>query len=236
MTEVRGVLLDIEGTTSSVRFVFDVMFPFVLRELDAWVLKHWGSPEIDRVAAQMAKDAGFTQANAWLAGTEGENRETLKAEVRRLMAADVKATGLKLLQGLIWEDGFASGELKAEVYPDVVPALERWTTAGKDVRIYSSGSVHAQHLFFGHTLAGDLLHFFRGHYDTQIGGKKEAASYTAIAQSFQLPPGEILFVSDIVGELDAAAAAGLQTALAVRPGNAPQGEHSHRAISTFDEL
>jgi enolase-phosphatase E1 len=233
----RGVLLDIEGTTSSVSFVFDVMFPFVLRELDAWVLKHWGSADVDRVCEQMARDAGFRSSADWLPGTDAAARETMKAEVRQLMARDVKATGLKLLQGLIWESGFASGELQAEIFPDVLPALKRWTAAGLDVRIYSSGSVHAQHLFFGHTIEGNLLGYFQGHYDTQIGGKKESASYTAIAASFKLPPGEVLFVSDIVAELDAAAAAGMQTALAARPGNAPQGDsHQHLVITSFAEL
>lgn len=232
----RGVLLDIEGTTSSVSFVFDVMFPFVRRELEASVLKLWESAEMAGVREQMARDAGFSSAREWLPENAAAARETLQAEVRQLMDRDVKATGLKMLQGLIWEAGFASGELQAEIYPDVLPALKRWTTTGLDVRIYSSGSVQAQKLFFGHTIAGNLLGYFRGHYDTQIGGKKEAASYTAIAASYELPPREILFVSDIAAELNAAAAAGMQTALANRPGNTPQGTHSHRVIKSFEEL
>jgi enolase-phosphatase E1 len=155
------------------------------------------------------------------------------------MDADLKATGLKQLQGLIWHGGFDSGELKAHIYNDVPPALIAWNTAGKDVRIYSSGSVQAQKLFFGHTVAGDLLLLFRGHYDTTIGGKKEAVSYRKIAAEFRLQPAEILFLSDIVAELDAARTAGMQTALVVRPGNATgqtsSGE-SHPTIQSFAEV
>jgi enolase-phosphatase E1 len=159
--------------------------------------------------------------------------------VLRLMDADAKATGLKQLQGLIWKSGFESGELKAHVYEDVPPALESWTAAGKDVRIYSSGSVQAQRLFFGHTIAGDLLPRFRGHYDTTTGPKKEAESYRKIAAAFGLPLTAILFLSDIVTELDAAREAGLATALVVRPGNAAgqncTGE-AHAQIADFSQI
>src|SRR5262249_37415562 len=134
-----------------------------------------------------------------------------------LMDSDAKATGLKALQGLIWQSGFESGEMKAHVYEDVPLALAAWNAAGKDVRIYSSGGVQAQKLFFGYTIAGDLLLQFRGHYDTTTGPKKEAESYRMIAADFGLPPDEILFLSDIVAELDAARAAGMQTGLVVRP-------------------
>src|SRR5262249_52930599 len=157
-------------------------------------------------------------------------------EVTRLMDADAKATGLKQLQGLIWQRGFESGELKAHVFDDVPPALTAWNAAGKDVRIYSSGSVQAQKLFFGHTIAGNLLPQFRGHYDTTTGPKKEADSYRRIAADFKLPPSDILFLSDIVAELDAARAAGLKTALCIRPGNAPAQNSAgepHPAIENF---
>jgi enolase-phosphatase E1 len=234
---VRGILLDIEGTTSSVSFVFDVMFPFVRRELAGWLEKNWGSADCSQVVEQMAKDAGHASAQAWLSEDPAEGKQQVIAEVTRLMDADVKATGLKMLQGMIWESGFASGELTAQVYDDVPVALKAWNVAGFDVRIYSSGSVTAQKLFFGHTIFGDLLPQFRGHYDTQIGGKKEAESYRQIAKRMELQPREILFVSDIVAELDAAKAAGMQTVLGMRPGNAAAPEnHGHPAVRSFAEI
>jgi enolase-phosphatase E1 len=239
----RGILLDIEGTTSSISFIYDVMFPYVRKHLTFEVFANWLEPEYIEAFHAIARDAGHESLDAWLK-KEGLTRENpLRAaevvckEVTRLMDTDAKATGLKQLQGLIWQSGFESGELKADVYEDVPPALTAWQAAGKDVRIYSSGSVQAQKLFFGHTIAGDLLPHFRGHYDTTTGPKKEAASYGVIAADFGLPPGDILFLSDVVAELDAARAAGMQTGLVVRPGNAaaPAG-HVHRVIESFASL
>lgn len=225
----HGILLDIEGTTSSISFVYDVMFPFVRRELDDYLRRHWGQPEFGAACDAIARDAGQPS----LASTP----EQVKSEVLRLMDGDVKSTGLKQLQGLIWESGFTSGEMKAHVYDDVPPALAAWNNAGLDVRIYSSGSVQAQKLFFGHTIAGNLLPLFRGHYDTTTGPKKEAASYAAIATAFALPPRDILFLSDVTAELDAAKKASLQTALVLRPGNAAaKPGHGHLEISSFAEV
>lgn len=238
----RGILLDIEGTTSSVRFVYDVMFPFVRRELDAYLREHADSPELAQVARELGI-AGDDVAGGDVAGDDVANlaarNAAIRAEVLRLMDGDVKSTGLKHLQGLIWEAGFASGELLAQVYDDVPPALAAWVLEQRSVRIYSSGSIQAQKLFFSHTIAGNLLPLFTGHYDTTTGPKKEAASYTAIAGEFGLPPGEILFLSDIVAELDAARSAGLQTGLVVRPGNATGQQSSgaaHRQITSFAEI
>jgi enolase-phosphatase E1 len=243
MTSSRGILLDIEGTTSSVSFVYDVMFPYVRKHLTFEVFANWLEPDYIRAFHAIAKDAGHDSLDAWLK-KEGLTRdnpiraaEVVCKEVTRLMDADVKATGLKELQGLIWKSGFESGELKAHVYDDVPPALEAWNAAGKDIRIYSSGSVQAQQLFFGHTIAGDLLPHFRGHYDTTTGGKKEPASYTKIAAAFGLPAGEILFLSDIVAELDAARTAGMQTALVVRDGAlGSDKEVAHPVVTSFSEL
>jgi enolase-phosphatase E1 len=241
----QGILLDVEGTTSSVSFVYDVMFPYVRRHLTFEVLTNWLEPEYVAAYGAIAKDAGHDSLEAWLAKENLTRDNALRGanvicrEVIRLMDADAKATGLKQLQGLIWKSGFESGELQAHVYDDVPPALAAWNTAGKDVRIYSSGSVQAQKLFFGHTVAGDLLPRFRGHYDTTTGPKKEAESYRRIAADFSLPPSEILFLSDIVAELDAARAAGLATALVVRPGNATgqaSAGEAHAQITDFSQL
>jgi len=241
----RGILLDIEGTTSSVSFVYDVMFPYVRKHLTFEVFANWMEPEYIEAFHAIAKDAGHESLDAWLKqhGLTRENplraAEVVCKEVTRLMDGDVKATGLKQLQGLIWQSGFESGELQAHVYDDVPPALAAWNAAGKDVRIYSSGSIQAQQLFFGHTVAGNLLGHFRGHYDTTTGPKKEAESYRKIAAAFGVPANEILFLSDIVAELDAARIAGMQTGLCVRPGNAA-GQTSagepHAEITTFEQV
>lgn len=242
---VRGVLLDIEGTTSSVSFVYDVMFPYVRKHLTFEVFSNWLEPEYIEAFHALARDAGEESLDAWLKTHALTRDNPLRAadvvcrEVLRLMDADAKATGLKQLQGLIWRSGFESGQLVAHVYDDVPPALAAWNAAGRDLRVYSSGSVAAQRLFFGHTVAGDLLPQFRGHYDTTTGSKREAASYRRIAAEFGLPAAAILFLSDIAAELDAAREAGLATALVVRPGNAPPPASPappHAQIASFDEL
>ena len=146
-----GILLDIEGTTSSVSFVYDVMFPFVRRELDEYLCANWGSAALNEVCDLIAKDAGYESFIAWCGNeTEaGRLQQLLREEVFRLMDGDVKATGLKALQGLIWQSGFESGEMRAHIYDDVLPAIQAWNDIGCDVRIFSSGSIAAQKLFFG---------------------------------------------------------------------------------------
>jgi enolase-phosphatase E1 len=234
----RGILLDIEGTTSSISFVYDVMFPFVRRELEAYLRANWGSPELAEACELISQDAGHRAFAAWLGNHDSETQlAAVRDEALRWMDTDAKTTGLKRLQGMIWESGFASGELQAHVYDDVPPALRSWKAAGLDVRIYSSGSVQAQKLFFGHTIYGNLLHLLQGHYDTTIGPKREPASYLAIAEDMHLPPQEILFLSDVTAELDAARRAGLQTALVRRPGNpAPPPNHGHAEIVDFGAI
>jgi enolase-phosphatase E1 len=234
----QGVLLDIEGTTSSISFVVDVMFPFALERLNAFLDERMDTPQVQQAAEQIAHDAGQPSLAAWCATTGKEPKDLVAAEVRRLMAADVKATGLKALQGLIWEGGFRSGHMQAHVYPDVIPAIARWRDAGIDVRIYSSGSVAAQRLFFGHLAAyGNCLHLFSGHYDTTTGPKTQSASFTTIAADWGIAPSQILFISDSAAELDAAHAAGMKVLASVRPGNAPlPKDFQHPQISRFDEL
>jgi enolase-phosphatase E1 len=219
---VQGVLLDVEGTTSSVQFVYDVLFPFVRRELADFLRRRWDDPAVAKARRMIAPDAG---------------RDELIAEVNRLMDGDVKATGLKELQGLIWQEGYDAGRLRSHVFPDVAPALRRWKDAGLGLRIFSSGSVAAQKVFFAHTDADDLLGLFGGHYDTTTGPKREPESYRRIAADWGLPPEAILFLSDVTQELDAAAAAGMRTALIVRPGNAaaPPGQ-PHSTFTGFDQI
>ncbi len=236
---VRGILLDIEGTTSSISFVHEVMFPYVLDRLEEFVAEQSHRADVQAAFEQIAIDAGHASLSTWFSRVEAASPESLVIqEVRRLMSQDVKATGLKALQGIVWDAGFKSGELVAHVYSDVIPAINRWRKNGIDVRIYSSGSIAAQKLFFGHVDgAGNCLQLFSGHYDTTIGSKKAASSYLKIADDWGLLPAEILFVSDIADELAAAQAAGLQTRASVRPGNAALPATLQTVcIDSFDEI
>lgn len=228
---VRCVLLDIEGTTSSISFVYDVMFAYVRNHLHGFLEASWNEPNVQAAVAQMAVDAG-QDLNAWL--SSHDPKAQVEKHVCGLMDVDSKSTGLKALQGIMWKSGFESGQMEAHVYPDVFPALQAWKNAGIDIRIYSSGSIAAQKLFFGHSIAGNLLPFFSDHYDTTIGGKKEADSYRTIAKLIGIPAGEILFISDVEAELDAATQAGLQVLASVRPGNKPLStECKHHQIEAF---
>ncbi len=187
---VRGVLLDIEGTTSSISFVHDVMFPFVREHLSDFLRRRWHSAEMDKVRDLMAKDDGQPSWDAWMESRRVEPESELEACRSRIieyMDADAKVTGLKHLQGLIWDSGFQSGQLRSHVYPDVLPAIRKWREQGLDVRIYSSGSIAAQKLFFGHVAEhGNVLDLFTGHYDTTIGNKREAESYVRLAKDWGL--------------------------------------------------
>ena len=181
----------------------------------------------------LAAETGAVDAT--LADPAGTTRLALAAI--DLMNRDVKSTPLKALQGMIWRSGFDSGELVSHVFDDVPRALAQWADSGLDVRIYSSGSIDAQKLFFSHTAAGDLTPSLRGHYDTTTGPKREAASYRAIAADMQMEPREILFISDVGEELDAARQAGMATALAIRPGNREPGGHlEHESLESFAEI
>jgi len=233
----KAILLDIEGTTASVDFVHKVMFPFVTNNLVSFLDQSWERPEVAAACEQIAKDFGNNSLTSWAESQSKSPRLVVEEKIKELMRVDSKTTGLKAMQGLIWEAGFASGELVAPIYDDVLPALTKWNQAGIDVRIYSSGSIAPQKLFFGHTQHGDILSQFRGHYDTTSGGKKESESYRRIATNMGYAPHEILFVSDLEGELVAAREAGVQVAAAIRPGNAPLSETANfPEIRSFSEI
>ena len=234
----RGILLDIEGTTSSISFVHDVMFPFVRERLNEFLETNFARTDVAEACEQIARDAGKSSVAVWSQTAGKVSQQVVIEEVHRLMDGDVKATGLKALQGLIWADGFHEGKLRAHVYPEVIDQIKRWRQSGLDVRIYSSGSIAAQKLFFGHIDGlGNCLDLFSGHYDTTIGSKREAASYQRVADDWGLPPQEIIFISDVAGELQAATEAGLQAIASVRPGNAPLDQQlPHLRVTSFDQL
>jgi enolase-phosphatase E1 len=229
----RGILLDVEGTTSSISFVYDVLFEHSKQHVGDFLAAHRDDPAVRAAAEGLARSAGLPADT--LDSAEGMVRIAMVA--LDLMNRDVKDTSLKTLQGMIWRGGYDSGEIVAHVFDDVPAALSQWADSGLDVRIYSSGSIEAQRLFFAHTSHGDLTRSLRGHYDTTTGPKREAASYVAIAADMGLEPRQILFVSDVGPELDAARTAGLQTVLAVRPGNRdPGGLFNHEAVTSFAEI
>ena len=226
------VLLDIEGTVSPLAYVHDVLYPFARTQLVSFLERRGAEPEV-RAAVQTM----FTEARPDAPATGvSHSIPEITTLVDELMERDVKQTGLKQLQGLIWEEGFASGALKSVVFPDFTPALSVWVAQGRKARIFSSGSVHAQRLFFRHTGAGDLSQYLTGHHDTTTGPKRAAASYAAIAADAGVTTADVLYLSDVVAELDAARAAGCATALVLRPGNAPNPPHTHPVLHSFDEI
>ena len=236
----RAVLLDIEGTVSSIRFVYDEMFPFARREIPQYVATHFSDSAFAPTVEAIAADLGFDSAQAWWESREIGESDRSKVVVDAaigMMDDDKKATGLKRLQGEVWQAGFESGELVSHHYDDFISAINRWKEQGVEMRIYSSGSVAAQLLFFRYTQSGNLLDYFSGHYDTTTGPKKESQSYVSIATDMNVSVGDVLFCSDSVDEVNAARQAGMQTALCIRPGNPEVTDDcGHMTIHSFDTL
>lgn len=202
----RAIITDIEGTTTPIAFVKDVLFPYARAHIATFISAKRGNADVERALAEVATGIGCaTTEEARLARTLIE-----------WIDADSKATALKSLQGMIWADGYAGGALHATVYPDAAVALRRWHAAGSALFVYSSGSVQAQKLLFAHSDQGSLLPLFSGYFDTAVGGKRDQASYLKIATQLQRPPAEFLFLSDVTAELDAARAAGMATCWIVR--------------------
>lgn len=221
---VRAVVTDIEGTTSSIAFVHEVLFPYASAGLPDYVRAHAGEATVRALLDETGREAG----------EPGADDERLIAILLQWIAADRKATPLKALQGHIWRQGYEQGAFTGHIYPDAANNLKRWHRAGLALYIYSSGSVAAQQLMFGNSDAGDLLELFSGHFDTRIGHKREAGSYRAIAEAIGMPAGEILFLSDVVEELDAARDAGMQTLQLLREADMTTGTHA--TARTFDDI
>lgn len=305
-TGVRGLLLDVEGTTTPIDFVYGVLFPFARARVADFLKRRSASAEVrsdlELLKAENEQDVSYglkppawpetTSGDALIAGRENahgigasigaagpspssgspltsasagpagrasdsrgigpasggpvspqplhplpeESIEPVTAYVHWLMDQDRKSPGLKSLQGKIWQQGYLDGSLKGRVFPDVPPAMKEWHARAFDVRIFSSGSVLAQKLLFSRSEAGDLTRYLRGHFDTATGPKTSDESYRRIATEVGLPPSTLLFISDVVDELDAAHAAGLRTLLCVRPGNRPQTPGDHPLVKSFDQI
>lgn len=223
-------------------FVYQVLFPFVRVHLKDYLRHNAASEELQRDLSMLREEhlKDLEQALAppeWADAHLDAQIESVAHYVFWLMDRDRKSTGLKALQGKIWRQGYLTGELKGQVFQDVLPALEYWKNKNLDVRIFSSGSELAQRLLFANTEVGDLTPFLGGYFDTNIGPKTDDESYRQIANEFHLPAIKVLFISDLTAELDAAKRAGMQTLLCVRPGNLPQPEkHAHGVASSFSEI
>jgi len=220
---ISAILTDIEGTTSAVSFVFDVLFPYAAEHLPGFVRQNAGRADVAEQLDAVRRDSGETDADV----------ERVIAILLDWIAEDRKATPLKALQGMVWEQGYQAGQLKGHVYPDAVQALKGWHQQGYRLFVYSSGSIQAQKLIFGCSEAGDLSPLFSGYFDTTSGPKRDAQSYQRISEAMSIAAGEILFLSDIVQELDAARDAGMATCGLAREGGTLDG---HTTVESFAQI
>jgi len=221
---IRVIVTDIEGTTSSIDFVHEVLFPYAARNMADFVRTHSGEAAVKSALSAVAAEAELEPSD-------------LDGQIRALLGwirEDRKTTSLKVLQGMIWEAGYRHGDFRGHIYPDAAEGLRRWHDRGLRLYVYSSGSEKAQKLLFGFSEAGDLTPLFSGYFDTRIGNKKQPESYLAILDSLGLTGSEVLFLSDVEAELTAAEAAGMQTCWLVRDGERPAG--SRPVARNFDEV
>ncbi len=236
---IRVILTDIEGTTSSISFVKDTLFPYAVAHLPGFIRANAARTDVQEqlreTARLVASDQGMTDVDA----TDTLFIEELIETLLQWIKADRKATPLKTLQGLIWEAGYRTGDYQAHMYPDATASLRQWHHAGIPVYVYSSGSIKAQALFFEFSQDGNLLPLFRGHFDTTIGAKQEVQAYRKITDVLKRTHGvqaaDVLFLSDIEAELDAARAAGMQTTWLIRDGEAPLVP-SHPVVRSFQDI
>lgn len=227
---IKAILTDIEGTTTSLSFVKDVLFPYARAHMAEFVQEHASDAEVMPLLQDVGRE---------IQAASGTHQAVTTAQVIgkliQWMDEDKKITPLKMLQGMIWEEGYARKSFYGHLYPDAIENLRKWKAFGLELYIYSSGSVQAQKLLFSHTEQGDLTPLFSGYFDTHIGGKKESESYRRIAERLDYDPDTILFLSDSKEELDAARAAGFNTVCLTRS-DAPDPQAEHLQVSNFDEI
>lgn len=241
VNSIRFLLLDIEGTTTPIDFVYRTLFPYARHRLEEFLSRRGNEAGVRQdlagLRAQREADlAANLKPPEWSTATPQFELSSAKNYISWLMDRDSKCSPLKSIQGKIWEEGYRQGELRGEIYPDVPPALARWRAQGRRVGIFSSGSILAQKLLFRSTDAGDLTGLFEAHFDTTIGAKRDPRSYSRIAHSLGLPASEILFISDVVRELDAAAQAGMSTAVCARDTSQAESPSEHRRVRSFAEV
>jgi enolase-phosphatase E1 len=240
-TQVRTILLDIEGTTTPIDFVTKTLFPYANQQLEVFLRENAADAEVRELVEDLRAQHGLDERSklkppSWRDDSEEERLRSSAAYGRWLIARDSKCTPLKALQGKIWQQGYACGDLKGELYGDVPVAFERWKRQGKKICIYSSGSVLAQQLLFGSAATGDLTPYITAFFDTQVGAKAEPESYRKIAAAISQEPRRVLFCSDAVKEIEASQAAGMQALLCERerhsnaPGASAQMIHDFNGI------
>jgi len=245
---VRAILLDIEGTTTPVDFVYEVLFPFARLHVREFIHRHHDSEEIAPIIsalgaerrADLNKNPEQMKSGRPVLSWDDSSTEFLLESVIQyvywLMDQDRKSTALKALQGRIWKGGYRDGQLQSQIYPDVLPAFRRWKEQERAIHIFSSGSILAQKLLFAHTTEGDLTEYISSYFDTTTGAKTEAASYQSISKEIGSPSPEILFVSDVSAELDAARESGMVTTLCVRQETGATENSIHQLVRTFDVI
>ena len=220
------ILMDIEGTTSSISFVKDVLFPYFLLNID----------DINKLSN--IKEVKYAFGQVLRIVKREENRDITTSEevilqLKKWCEQDLKITPLKTLQGILWQKGYQNGELLGHVYDDVPVMLENWNLLGKKMGIFSSGSVNAQKLLFSHSVKGNLSTYFSNYFDTNIGSKRDSDTYSLITKQLALPSNRILFLSDVIEELAAADMAGMKTIQITREGNLQAWPQS---VSDFSEI
>lgn len=220
---IRVILTDIEGTTTSIRFVVDVLFPYARAHMAEFIQAHANKAKVREQLDEVVKLAGIDN-----------NLDVITQQLIQWIDEDKKITPLKTLQGMIWKAGYESGDFEGHVYEDVKPNLEKWHEAGLQLYVYSSGSVEAQKLIFGYSEAGDLTALFSGYFDTQIGNKRDTNAYKNIIAKIGIEAEKILFLSDIEQELDAAREAGMNTLQLVREDTVPALKHP--VVRSFNEI
>lgn len=221
---IKAIITDIEGTTSSISFVQDVLFPYARAHIADFIRRYESTPQVEALLEDARTEVGADLTT-----------EQLIDQFIEWIDADKKVTPLKSLQGMIWESGYQQGGFKGHIYPDAAERLKAWKAQGLDLYIYSSGSVYAQKLLFAHTEYGDLTPLFSGYFDTHIGAKRDPQSYRNIAEQLAVPAEELLFLSDIKEELDAARVAGLSTIWLVRDG-AIDVHAAHHQEASFGQI
>jgi len=235
-----ALLLDIEGTTTPADFVTRVLFPYAREHVRDFLIRRASEVRDDLAllySEHQADERAGSSPPPWRDGSPAESLGSAVAYVQWLMDRDRKSTALKALQGRIWDEGYRAGQLRGQVYPDVPRAFARWRAQGRDVAIFSSGSVLAQKLLFSRSEAGDLTPFLRAYFDTTTGAKADAESYRKITRALGQEPPAVLFLSDVTAELDAARAAGMATGLCVRePGVWGVRSPEHPMVRSFDEV
>lgn len=221
---IKAIVTDIEGTTTSISFVKDVLFPYARTHIAEFVRQHKDESEIKALLQDVCTESGVEMST-----------EQIISQLITWIDEDKKVTPLKALQGLIWQEGYHLGAFEGHIYPDVINNLQTWKASGIDLYVYSSGSVQAQKLLFGHTQHGDITPLFSGYFDTRIGAKQELSSYKKIAEHISYLPAEILFLSDIKEELDAARSAGFQTLWLIREALIDV-QAEHKQVSDFNQI